>query len=468
MKQGISRQFFAHYLVVSALVLLSIALAFAFLSIASQISSSVFAKSRFPASALIRDDYQEIDVSPVVESGGSVTVIDKDYRVLLSEGEHALPLKQLTAEEFTDFLVWSKYKHSAFHHDILYNPEGQFWLVVSFPASIRIDFAFILNTKAAAGDLGRAALILGSALGAYLLVVLTFTGLYSTVTAAQITGPLRRLSEGARRLREGDYGARVDLNLKNEFAELAHTFNGMASRIEQEIALRRKSEEDRRRLILDISHDLKNPLSSIQGYAEHLCTSPDLSREEWNRYLSVIRQNSHRANRLLTELFELSQMDSAQFSLNREKVDLCETLRQLCGELVPQLEGAGFSYEFHIPEESVYALLDRNRFSRLIQNLASNALRYNPPGTTVSVSLNVSRGQAALTFRDDGIGIPSHLRADIFKPFVRADNSRSPETGGTGLGLSIAKRIAQAHGGELSLIDHEGRGSAFFVELPII
>ena len=157
-----------------------------------------------------------------------MTVIDKDYRVLLSEGEHALPLKQLTAEEFTDFLVWSKYKHSAFHHDILYNPEGQFWLVVSFPASIRIDCAFILNTKAAAGDLGRAALILGSALGAYLLVVLTFTGLYSTVTAAQITGPLRRLSEGSaafagRRLR----GA-VDLNLKNEFAELAHTFNGMA------------------------------------------------------------------------------------------------------------------------------------------------------------------------------------------------------------------------------------------------
>ena len=140
---------------------------------------------------------------------------------------------------------------------------------------------------------------------------------------------------------------------------------------------------------------------------------------------------------------------------------------QLCGELVPQLEEAGFSYEFHIPEEA-FMLYWTKSFQPADPKPASNALRYNPPGTTVSVSLNVSRGQAALTFRDDGIGIPSHLRADIFKPFVRADNSRSPETGGTGLGLSIAKRIAQAHGGELSLIDHEGRGRAFFVELPII
>jgi len=100
--------------------------------------------------------------------------------------------------------------------------------------------------------------------------------------------------------------------------------------------------------------------------------------------------------------------------------------------------------------------------------LASNSLRYNPPGTTVSVSLTASDGRAAITFRDDGVGIPEELKADIFKPFVRVDSTRNPETGGSGLGLSIAQRIAQAHGGELTLLSDGSQGSAFLVVLPTI
>ena len=468
MKTRISRQFFAHYLVVSLLVLLSTVLALSFLAIASRLAAGAFATNRYPASALMRDDYAQIDASPVVESGGSVTIIDRDFRVVRSEGQDALAQDQLTAVEFTEFLVWSKHKNTPFHHDILYNPEGEFWLIVTFPASIRLDFAFILNSKAAAGDLRTAALILAAVLAVYLLLVFALTALYSAVTAAQVTVPLRRLTESTRRLREGDYSARVDLKLRNEFGELQDTFNEMASRIEKEISLRKKSEEDRRRLILDISHDLKNPMSSIQGYAERILHKPEMSREELEGCLQVILHNSERTNGLITELFELSQMDSPEFTLSREQVDLCEILRQLCAELVPQLEQAGFGYEFEIPEKSVFALLDPGRFGRLIHNLASNSLRYNPPGTTVSVSLTASDGRAAITFRDDGVGIPEELKADIFKPFVRVDSTRNPETGGSGLGLSIAQRIAQAHGGELTLLSDGSQGSAFLVVLPTI
>jgi HAMP domain-containing protein len=220
MKTRISRQFFAHYLVVSLLVLLSTVLALSFLAIASRLAASAFATNRYPASALMRDDYAQIDASPVVESGGSVTIIDRDFRVVRSEGQDALAQDQLTAVEFTEFLVWSKHKNTPFHHDILYNPEGEFWLIVTFPASIRLDFAFILNSKAAAGDLRTAALILAAVLAVYLLLVFALTALYSAVTAAQVTVPLRRLTESTRRLREGDYSARVDLKLRNEFGEL--------------------------------------------------------------------------------------------------------------------------------------------------------------------------------------------------------------------------------------------------------
>lgn len=462
MKRKISNQFFTNYLVVFVLVLLATGLAVSLLSFASQLTANLFAKNKYPANSIMQDDYKQIDASSVVQNGGSVQVIDKEYRVVLSEGKDATSKKQLTAEEFTDFLVWSKSKNTPFHHDILYNPQGEFWLIVTFPASIRIDFGFTINKNAAAGDFDKAALIFGMVIVVYLLMLAVLTVVYSKITASQITVPLQKLCDGTRLLREGDYSARVDLRLKNEFAQLQNTFNDMAARIEREISLRKKSEADRRRLILDISHDLKNPMSSIQGYAERLCQKSDLPE------LTIIYQNSQRANRLLDELFELSKMDSPEFSLKRIQSDICETLRQLCGELIPQLERAGFQYAFNIPEDSFYVMLDIGHFGRIIQNLMDNALRYNPAGTTVTVSLVVGGHQAVIDFSDDGIGIPAHLAQDIFNPFVRADDSRNAETGGSGLGLSIARKIAAAHGGDLALLENDRKGCSFRITIPAI
>jgi signal transduction histidine kinase len=253
------------------------------------------------------------------------------------------------------------------------------WLVVTFPTSIRLDFALVYNKEASPSDFIQAGGAIVFVVLCYLLILIFFTLLYSRVTATSITIPLKKLSDGTRLLREGDYSARVDLHLKKEFAQLQNTFNDMATRIEHEIALRKKSEEDRRRLILDISHDLKNPLSSIQGYAELLRQKADSPE------LTVIHQNSQRANRLLNELFELSKIDSPDFSLKLKRVDVCETLRQICGELISQLESASFEYEFNIPEDAVHVMLDASHFARIIQNLTDNAVRYNPSGTVITV-----------------------------------------------------------------------------------
>lgn len=467
MKRKISNQYFLNYLVVFVLVIVATVSAYYFLILANQLAAGTFTKNRYPANAIVKDDYKEIDAAPVVQNGGSVQVIDKEYRVVVSEGLDSLPLKQLTPAEFTEFLVQSKSKESFFHHDVLYNPRGEFWLIVTFPTSLRIDLEIVWNPNAATGNFSKTSLVFAIAIGMYLLMLAVLTMLYSRITASHITRPLRKLCEGTRLLREGDYSARVDLRLNNEFAELQNTFNDMAARIEREISLRKKSEEDRKRLILDISHDLKNPMSSIQGYAELLMQNADLSEKERSAYLQIIHQNSKRATGLLSELFELSRMDSAEFSLKPIKADLCESLRQICGELVPHLEHAGFEYEFDIPEESIHVLLDTVRFTRLIQNLADNALKYNSTGTTISVSLKVENHQAMLDFYDDGIGIPAHLSQDIFKPFVRADDSRNSQTGGSGLGLSIAKKIAEAHGGALTL-SHCDKGCNFRVMIPTI
>jgi len=466
MKRKLSSQFLGNFLVIFLLTILAMVLALVLLSFASGLISGSLAKSRYPASAIIKEDYRQIDASAVVQSGGGVQVIDKEYRVVYSQGLDTIGKDKLTVDEFTTFLIKSKSK--PYHYDILYQPEGEFWLIVTFPTSIRLDFFLVHNQEAAAGDLMRAGLVITLVVLIYLLIIAFFAYIYSRITAASITVPLQKLRDGTMLLREGDYSARVDLRLKNEFAELQDTFNDMAARIEHEISLRRKSEEDRRRLILDISHDLKNPMSSIQGYAELLMKKSGMTEQERHEYLEIIHNNSKRANRLLTELFELSRLDSPEFSLKTAKIDICEYIRQICAELVPLLEREGFQYEFDICEENVFVMLDPDQFGRIMQNLAANALRYNPPGTLIAISLTVQNNQAVIEFSDNGIGIPDHLGNDIFKPFVRADDSRSSKTGGSGLGLSIAKKIAGAHGGELILLPGREKGSAFRITVPTI
>ncbi len=465
-RRKLSNQFLRNFLVIFFITILDTVLAFVLLSFASGLISGSLAKNQYPASAIIKEDYRQIDASAVVQSGGGIQVVDREYHVVYSRGLDTIGSEKLTVGEFTTFLMESKSK--SYHYDILYQPKGEFWLIVTFPTSIRLNFSLVQNKEASAGDLMRAGWVITFVVLSYLLILALFALIYSRITAAGITEPLRKLCDGTRLLREGDYSVRVDLHLKNEFAELQNTFNDMAARIGHEITLRKKSEEDRRRLILDISHDLKNPMSSIQGYAELLLKKAGMTEKECKEHLEVILNNSKRANRLLTELFELSQIESPEFSLKLVRTDVCEYIRQICGELVPQLEREGFKYEFDILEESVFVMLDTDRFNRIIQNLFNNAVRYNPQGTLVAVSLKVQNNQVVIDFSDDGIGIPAHLVDNIFKPFVRADDSRNSKTGGSGLGLSIAKKIAEAHGGDLILCLNENKGSTFRITIPMI
>ena len=481
MKRRLRDQFLIHYLIAFLLTLMTAALAFVLLSYASGVIEGNLAKNRYPVSALVKVDYTQMDASEVVKHGGGVQVVDASYTVVYSEGLNTFEKDQLSTAEFTEFLVENE--NTPYHYDIEYVPEGEFWLIVTFPTSLRLDFAVVHNPKALASDFRLVAGVLILVGLVYLVILALLTYFYSRFTAYGITQPLRKLSEGTRLLREGDYSARVDLHLDNEFAELQETFNAMAAKIELEMTLRSQLENDRRRLILDISHDLKNPLQSIEGYAELCLQNPEVLSQKQMAYLQVIQQNSQRANRLLTDLFELSQMDSPEFVLHLQRTDLSEFLRRFCAELIPQLECEGFGYEFEIPEKGLFAMLDVKHFERILQNLAENALRYNKAGTRVKVSLNEGERacsqeysqkglqevlrEAKVYFTDDGCGIPLELSEDIFKPFVRAEESRSSATGGSGLGLSVAKRIAQAHGGDLRLDGQVEKGCTFILTIPL-
>ena len=466
MKSKLSNAFLINYLIVFLLSLLAGICAVFLLSFSNDVIAKTLMKNNYPASALMRDDYADIDASPVVENGGGVQVVDAQYRVVSSAGLDIMEKKQFTVGEWTEFLVQSRSKGIAYHIDVQYNQNEHFWLVVVFPTSIRLDVSLVYNREVASKDMGNVLGVFVAALLFYLLLLALFAVLFSKITAIAITNPLKKLCEGTERLREGDYSARVQLRLKNEFAQLQDTFNGMAEKIQQEIALRKQSEEDRKRMISDISHDLQNPLASVIGYAE-LCLDKGAALDDAQRgYLELIYKNSQRASRLIKELFELSKVENPAFTLKLQAVDACEYMRQVCAELLPALERAGFGYTFDIPDEAAFARIDPGQMSRVFHNLADNAVRYNPPGTMILVALRVEPAQLHITFADNGIGIPCGVAEDMFKPFARADDARNSQTGGSGLGLSIAQKIVQAHGGSIALHTDAGQGCAFHISLP--
>lgn len=468
MKNRIFHEFLKNYVVVFLMSLLAAIFVFVFLSFAGSIISKNLMKNVYSADSIMKDDYRDIETGSVIENGGGVQVVNSKYQVVYSEGIDAIGKRHLTAEEFTDFLVQSKGKGVPYHYDIKYSSKGDFWLIVTFPTSIRLDFSLVYNNEAESKDMKLVAIVFAVGIVLYLLLLAAFAVIFSRVTSVRITKPLQKLCEGTQRLREGDYSVRVELGLTNEFAQLQDTFNDMAVRIEEETALRKQSEEERKRMLLDISHDLKNPLSSVAGYAELCLKRYEADNETIRPYLEIIHKNSQRASHLLTQLFEMSQLESPFFSLKLCKTDICEYLRQVCGELLPSLEQAGIVYNFEIPEYEVYSMIDEVQMNRVFHNLAENAVRYNPEGTILSVSLTEKDGCAYVEIKDNGIGIPSAVARDIFKPFVRVDDSRNSGTGGTGLGLSIAKRIVEAHGGKLVLNTDTGLGCTFFIVIPII
>ncbi len=468
MRKSISNRFLINYVLMFFISALIAVFSLMLLDFSNHTISKNLVKNNFKAEDLMKNNYKEIDMDGVIKNGGGIQVINSDYEMVFSKGLDTISKQKLTVQEFTDFLMQSKSKGVEYSYSIKYNQKEKFWLIVTFPTSFRIDFAIAHNTKYTSADTDDVAGVIIAILIFYFLMLAITTIIYSKISSIGIINPLKKLSSSVKRFKNGDYSARVELNLKNEFAEIQDTFNAMASQVEQEISLRKQSEENRKKLILDISHDIKNPLASIMGYAEHLNNRPDMPLDERVSCTRIIYENSIRANNLITEMFELSKLESPEFRINTTRVDICEFLREEMGSFIPLLDNAGLTYDFEIPEKEIYSMMDTVQMKRVFHNLVANAVKYNPKGTEMALIVFEQAEQAVIVLKDNGIGIPEALAKDIFLPFVRADNSRNSQTGGTGLGLAIAEKIIKAHGGSINLTTGEGLGCEFTIKIPRI
>lgn len=299
------------------------------------------------------------------------------------------------------------------------------------------------------------------------LAILLIVYVLARVSSKAFINPIKTLLDGAMEISHGNYDIRIDINTKNEFLELANGFNMMAETIKNERKEKEKLEKARETLILDISHDLKNPLASILGYSETLINNRDLDESEKVEYLTIINKNSHRANKLISDLFEFSLYANADYEIKTVKTDICEFIRQTIASYIPEFDHKKFQYEFEIIETPYYVMADEEKLSRAINNVLDNKVKYNSEGNKIGIRTEVEGTYFYITLSDNGEGIPQKYRETIFNPFVRVDKSRNSKTGGTGLGLSITKKILNKHNGDITIIDSY-EGTCFRISLPIV
>lgn len=217
-----------------------------------------------------------------------------------------------------------------------------------------------------------------------------------------------------------------------------------------------KAEYDRRRnlLLSDVAHDLKTPMTTVAGYAKALveqgAQENGIPREKQQEYLEAIYNKSMQMSGLLSFLFEYVKLESEGFALNKTKVDLFELLRECVAGMYMDFEEKGMEILPLIPEEELFLEVDAVQFHRVINNLLSNALRHNSPGTKVWVMAEAEDEEITIRVCDSGAVIPQETARYIFEPFVLGDESRNSK-GGSGLGLSIAQKAVVMHGGSLVL-----------------
>ncbi|MDA0746200.1 MAG: HAMP domain-containing sensor histidine kinase, partial [bacterium] len=266
---------------------------------------------------------------------------------------------------------------------------------------------------------------------------------------------------------QGDYPQRVLVHSRDEIGQLGIAFNQMADTIISSMEKIRQNDVLRRELIANISHDLRSPLASIQGYLETvLMKESTLSLEQRRRFLNTVYHNVSMLSRLVNELFELSKLDARQVEPQTEPFSLAELAQDLILEFQPQAEEKRI--RLHPPNSPnlpfVYA--DIGMIERALSNLLENALRYTPEGGDVTVKLTPLENSVQVCVQDNGQGISPEDLPFIFDRFYRADKSRAKNASSAGLGLAIAQKILEAHNSQICVQSEINTGTTFTFELP--
>lgn len=281
------------------------------------------------------------------------------------------------------------------------------------------------------------------------------------VSAALLSNMMvSRISELVKSIRivaGGDYSHRLETRGRDEITELGNEFNQLTERLDS-------TEKQRRRFVSDASHELKTPLASIRLLADSIVQTEDMDSLTMREFVTDIGNEAERLQHTTEKLLDLSRLDD-DVQVVPEPVDLKQIAIDALSTLQPLADDHGIKVLSHLEDGCVIMATGDDMF-HVIFNLLENAVKYNVPDGSVTITVNGDKDTVRVTVEDTGIGIPEEDRLNIFSRFYRVDKARSREAGGSGLGLSIVHDAVLAHGGSIAVGTNKPQGSRFIVSFP--
>jgi signal transduction histidine kinase len=292
--------------------------------------------------------------------------------------------------------------------------------------------------------------------------LLLFSGLISSMRR-----PLEELVDAAGRLAGGDRSTRVEVGGLAETATLGAAFNEMAQELEIEEGRRDELDRLKDEFVLTASHELRSPLTSVQGFAELLMLDKDSLTPRQLETVEIILDNCRHLVRLLNDLLDLARSDAGRLSIRPQPTEVAPLIEDVVRTMRAQTEAASQSLTEQVEPGLPPINVEPDRIRQILVNLLTNAHEYTPEGASIGVAARAVGAEVEINVSDNGPGIPPEQLERIFERFTRGDAGLTQRVGGTGLGLAISKSLVELHGGSISVESTVGQGSTFHLRLPI-
>lgn len=408
------------------------------------------------AEDVVKPDFKNIDMKNINAAGGWVEIVQNN-QVIYVKGNKKDNIYNYTSEELVSKITINSInlKNGEIHYSstVFKASDGKKYTCL-------VKAPYKKSQEKSIPTLIEITLIQGIVLFVILLAIIIF--IFSKITSKKITKPLKYIVSGMEKLSAGDYSVRLRYKAEKEITQIMETVNDMAEKLQKAKIQKKKIEESKKKMIVDVSHDLKTPITTIQGYAKALSEGIVEDELKKKRYLEFIYNKSIRVTKLIDDLFRFSKLDCNNYELVKQDYDFCEFVREMVAEHYGEIEQKKFELNLNIPETEIIFNFDKKEMFRVLSNIFINTIKYNPTGTTLSVNLEQKYNKIVLKIGDNGVGIESGLKESIFDEFVRGDTARKSD-GGSGLGLAIAKKIVERHQGTIKIESEVGVGTEFII-----
>ncbi|OPA80302.1 hypothetical protein BVG16_06085 [Paenibacillus selenitireducens] len=322
------------------------------------------------------------------------------------------------------------------------------------------QWTVMLISKSFQADFSKSNSRMALALGITLIVCFLFT----LILSRQLTRRVKQLTEATRAIAKGNFTPDIRVNSKDELGELARTVQQMGYDLESLDRMRKE-------FVANVSHDLRSPLTSMNGYIEAILDGT-VPEKRMKHYLGIVQDLNGRLIRLVNDLLDMSKIDSGQLEMHFGPFNVTETIRQVLASMESQFVKHQVIFRVFPQEEKreehereeIYVYGDPDRIKQVLTNLIQNAIEFSPDGNSILVDLVESDG-AVISVKDHGIGMEKEQLERIWERFYKADEARTRRNG-TGIGLSIVKTIIERHGSDIQVDSVVGEGTKFTFTLP--